>query len=38
MMYKLKEGSDKKNKKMKNILFFAIDFKDLQGILYQIKK
>ena len=37
MMYKFK-GCRKKIKKMKNILFFALDFKDFQGIIYQNKK
>ena len=38
MMYTQKRGSDKKIKKLKNILFFALDFKDFQGIIYQNKK
>ena len=33
-----KKREQKKNKKMKNILFFALDFKDFQGIIYQNKK
>ena len=37
MIYKFK-GSRKKIKKMKNILFFALDFQGFQGIIQQIKK
>ena len=32
-MYKVKRESDKKNKKMKNIFIFALDFEDFQGTI-----